>query len=190
MADLGADLAAVLEELDAGRVHLVGSSIGGMAALWVAAHAPERVDRLAVVGTSARLGPSEAWLERASAVLAGGMDAVKESVVGRWVTPTFADAHPQAIAGWQRMVAKNDPAGYAGCCLAIAGMDQTGTLGDIRAPTLVIVGDADPATPVEHARQIADSVADARLEVVTGAAHLPNLEHPDQFSNLLLEHFS
>lgn len=188
IADLGADLVALLDELGLRHAHLVGSSIGGMIGLWVAAHAPARVDHLVVAGTSARLGPPEAWTDRARLVLAGGMGAVAASVAARWITPGHALAHPGALSHYEAMFAAADPAGYAGCCLAIAAMDQTDTLGAIGAPTLVIEGAEDPATPPEHAERIARGVPGARLELLPDAAHLPNLQQPDRFNQLVLEH--
>jgi 3-carboxy-cis,cis-muconate cycloisomerase len=186
--DIGADLLDLLDRIGAPRAHLVGTSLGGMAGLLVAARAPERVDRMVVIGSSARLGPASGWVDRARMVLRDGTGPVAEVVTPRWVSATFAGAHPDALDGYRAMFAAADPAGYAGCCIAIAGMDLTDQLGAIKAPTLVIVGSDDPATPVEHGRAIADALPDARLEIVAGAAHLPSLEHPDRIAQLILDH--
>lgn len=188
IGDLGTDVVALLDDLDVPRAHLVGTSIGGMVALWVAANAPDRVDRLVTVGTSARLGPPVAWTERARKVLAGGMEVVAESVVARWYTAGFGERHPDVMEQMREMVRSADPAGYAGCCLAIAGMDQTDTLGAITASTLVVVGDKDSATPPEHAERLVAGIADSRLLELPDAAHVPSLEHPDLVTRLVLEH--
>jgi 3-oxoadipate enol-lactonase len=79
--------------------------------------------------------------------------------------------------------------GYAGCCEAIATMDLRADLGKVAAPTLVVAGADDPATPVEHAGRIVERIAGARLAVVNHAAHLANVEQPERVSRLLLEHF-
>jgi 3-oxoadipate enol-lactonase len=71
--ELGGDLLALLDRLDLNRVHLGGLSLGGMVAMWVAAHAAERVDRLALLCTSARLGPPELWQQRARTVTEQGI---------------------------------------------------------------------------------------------------------------------
>ena len=186
--DIGADLLDLLDRTGATRAHMVGTSLGGMAALWVAARAPERVNRMVVIGSSARLGPASGWIDRAREVLREGTGPVAEVVTPRWVSATFASEHPDAVDSYRAMFAAADPAGYAGCCIAIAGMDLTDELGAILAPTLVIVGSDDPATPVEHGRAIADALPDARLEIVDGAAHLPSLEFPDRVAQLILDH--
>jgi 3-oxoadipate enol-lactonase len=98
IADLGRDLLALLDRLGVERAHLCGLSIGGMVAMWVAANAPERVDRLALCATSAQLGPPEFWFQRAAAVRAGGTAAIAGAVVDRWFTPHFAADHPDVVA--------------------------------------------------------------------------------------------
>jgi 3-oxoadipate enol-lactonase len=188
--DLGADLVGLLDGLGIARAHLVGTSIGGMAALWAAARVPERIDRLVVIGSSARLPPAAAWVDRARSVVAEGTSSVAELVTRRWVAPAWAEAHPDAMAGLRAMFAAADPAGYAGCCLAIAGMDLTDGLASISAPTLVAVGSDDPSTPSQHAREIAEGIRDARLVTIEGAAHVPAIDHADEVAALIAEHLA
>jgi len=190
MEDLGADLLALLDRIGAARANLLGCSIGGMASLWLAAQFPERIERLVVIGSSARLGPPGDWIERHRRVLVEGTGLVAEAVTPRWVSPRFAASRPDELARYRAMFAAADPAGYAGCCIAIAGMDLTDLLPRITASTLVVVGSADPSTPPEHSRAIADAIPGARLVVVDGAAHLPSLERPDEVAGLLTEHLS
>jgi 3-oxoadipate enol-lactonase len=190
IGELGADVIALLDELGVERANLVGSSIGGMAAMRVAAHAPERVDKLILIGTSAHLGPARSWIDRARTVLAAGTRAVSETVVGRWVTEDYAAGHPDAMARYGAMFDATDPTAYAGCCLAIAAMDQTWDLPRIGAPTLVIVGSDDRATPREHAEAIAERVPDARVATIEGTAHLPSLERPEEVVRLVKEHLA
>jgi 3-oxoadipate enol-lactonase len=80
--------------------------------------------------------------------------------------------------------------GYAGCCEAIAAMDLRPGLASVTAPTLVVAGADDPATPPPHAEAIASAIAGARLAVVAGAAHLANIEQPEQVTRLLLDHLA
>jgi 3-oxoadipate enol-lactonase len=82
-----------------------------------------------------------------------------------------------------------DDEGYASACSIIEQMDLTTNLGQIRAPTLVIAGAQDPATPpAEHAAKIAEAIVGARLEVLDPGAHLINIERPDAVTRLMLEH--
>jgi 3-oxoadipate enol-lactonase len=187
IADLGADLLALLDRLEIERVSVCGLSLGGMTALWVAANAPDRVDRLVLCSTSARLGPPEAWAERAAAVRAGGMTAVADSVVRRWFTEAFAAREPEVVEGFRAMLRSQPADGYAAACGVVERMDLVPSLGAIRAPTLIIAGDDDPATPPEHARRIADGVAGARV-VTVGASHLLNVEVEEQVTRAALDH--
>ncbi|WP_350227176.1 alpha/beta fold hydrolase [Barrientosiimonas endolithica] len=86
------------------------------------------------------------------------------------------------------MVAATPSAGYAACCDAIAAMDQRADLASIGAPTLAIAGADDPATPPEHLREVAEGVPDGRLLVLDQAAHLANVEQPQQVSAAIIEH--
>ena len=188
--DLGDDLLALLDRLGVARAHLVGLSLGGMTALRLAARNPERVDRMAVLCTSARLGPAQGWLDRAATVRAEGTGAVAEAVVGRWYTEAYAAAHPAEVAASRAMVASVPAEGYAGCCEAIASMDLTADLADISAPTLAVAGAEDLATPPEHLERIASGVKDGSLLVLPQAAHVAALEQPEAVTRALLDHLS
>lgn len=186
--DLGDDLVTLLDELGVRRAHLVGTSIGGMAALSAAARHGERIDRLVVIGASARFTDARPWVERARRVLVEGPEAVAEPVVARWTTPAWAADHADRRAGMEAMFRRADPAGYAGCCLALAAMDLRPSLGEIRAPTLVICGREDAATPPEHSEVIARGIAGAQLVLLDAAAHLPSIERPDRVAELVASH--
>lgn len=188
--DLADDLLLLLDRLDVQRAHLVGLSLGGMIAMRLAARDPDRVDRMSVLCTSALLGPAQAWRDRAATVLSQGTQAVADAVVSRWFTPGFVAGHPQTVEAHRAMIAATPPVGYAGCCLAIADMDLRADLTSITAPTLVIGGVQDPATPPEHQQLIAAGIPGASLEYIDPGAHLASVEQPDTVNTLLLKHFS
>ena len=190
MAELGGDLMGLFDRLEIERASLCGLSIGGMIGMWVAAHAPERVERLVLCCTSAHLGPPEGWTERAAAVRAGGVEAVADAVLGRWFTSDFAAAEPALIARMRRILTATPPEGYAGCCEAIAEMDLTPELPSITAPTLVVAGEEDPATPPEHGRRIAELIPGARFQTISPAAHLATVERPDVTTAMILRFLS
>ncbi|GAA1032456.1 MULTISPECIES: 3-oxoadipate enol-lactonase [Amycolatopsis] len=188
LADLGGDVLGLLDDLGVERAHFVGLSLGGMTGMWLGAHAAERFASLTLCCTSALLGPPEMWADRARLVRAEGTGAVAEASVGRWVTPGYAQAHPDQVVYLREMVEAQPDEGYAGCCEVIERMDLTGDLPKISVPTLVIAGADDPSTPAEpHGRVIADGIPGARLEVVASAAHLGSYEQPDEFTRLILE---
>jgi 3-oxoadipate enol-lactonase len=176
--DLVADAVALLDRLGIGAAHVVGVSLGGMTAMRLAALHPDRVDRLAVLCTSALLGRASDWAERAATVRASGTGAVAPAVVGRWFTEARRKADPDLVARHERMVAGTPPEGYAACCEAIAVMDLRADLPRIVAPTLAIAGADDPATPPDHLREIAAAVPGARLLVLPGPRTSPASSSP------------
>jgi len=188
IADLGGDLVRLLDDLAIARAHLVGLSLGGMVSMQVAARHPARVRRLAVCCTAAQLGTPESWHERAAVVRARGTAAVADGVLGRWLTPAFVGRHPARAEELRAMLLATPPAGYAACCEAIGRMDLRPELGAIRAPTLAVAGADDPSTTPEHLRRIADAIPGARLAIVEEAAHLANVEQPEQVTALLSAH--
>jgi 3-oxoadipate enol-lactonase len=191
LADLAGDVLELMDALGIERAHHVGLSLGAMVGMWLAAHAPERVDRLAVLCTSAQMGPPSLWQERAAKVLeAGSTEPIADPVVDRWLTPAFAAAHPEARDRLRAMLVAADPAGYAACCGAIERMDLRGDLPAIAAPTLVISGADDLATPVEHQRLIAQAIPGAHHEIVSPAAHVATVEQPEPVNRLIEEHLS
>ena len=190
IADLGDDLLALLDRHGTERASLCGVSLGGMVSMWVAAHAPERVDRVVLCSTSARMGPPELWTERAALVRREGMGAVADTVVARWFTPGFAAGRPDVVAAIRAQLASTPPEGYASCCEAIKDMDQRPDLPSVTAPTLVIAAEGDPSTPPAHARTIAGLIPGARLEVLDRGAHLVNVEEPDLVTSLITAHLS
>ncbi len=109
-------------------------------------------------------------------------------MVTRWLTPEYAAAHPDLVRRLEAMVEGADDESYAACCEAIQRMDLLDSLERVSAPTLIIAAKKDPATPPEHAQLIAARIPGARLEVLSPAAHLANLEQPDAVSTLLLDH--
>ncbi|MQY29267.1 3-oxoadipate enol-lactonase [Nocardia aurantia] len=188
LGDLGADVIALLDRLNVETAHMVGLSLGGMVGMWLGEHAPQRIRTLSLCCTSAALGPAQSWAERAATVRAQGMRAITEAVVRRWFTPAWRAAHPDRIRWFEDMVAATPARGYAACCTAIQHMDIAGRLPDITAPTLVMSGAEDPATPPEHGRRIAAGIAGARFEIVSPGAHLATAESADAVSDLILGH--
>ena len=188
IADLGRDVLALMDRLWIDRAHIGGVSLGGMIAMWVAAHAPDRVGRIVPMFTSAYM-PDAPWAERAAAVReANSIEPIADGVVQNWLTPDYAAGHPDDRAWLRGLLTASPPEGYACCCEAIERMDQRDELAHIEAPTLVISGSDDPSTPPDHQRVIADLIPGARLEVIDHAAHLANVQHPDLVNDLIIDH--
>jgi 3-oxoadipate enol-lactonase len=184
---LGADLLELLDEHGFERVSVCGLSLGGATAMWVAANAPERVDRLVLACTSARFGDPEHWLERAAIVRERGLDPIADGIVARWFTPA---APPEVVGRFRQMLVETPRESYAACCEALARWDFRRRLPEIAAPTLVIAAAQDQATPLEDSDVLARGIPGARLVVVADAAHLANVEQAEAFSKLVTEHLA
>jgi 3-oxoadipate enol-lactonase len=186
--DLAHDALAVMELQGVAVAAHVGLSLGGMVAMWLAEHAPDTVRSLVLCCTSAQLGPSEAWRERGDLVRAKGTAAVADVLLPRWLTPAYSMARPADVAWLREQILSTTAESYAGCCDAIATMNLRGRLGEIHAPTLVVAGAQDPATPVAHAEVIAAGIRGAALTVLDPGAHLLNVERPDSVTQLIIDH--
>ena len=136
--------------------------------MWLAAHAPERVDRLVPICTSTRFGPPEMWRDRAAAVRANGLAAIADAVVARWLPPDSRT--PASSRRPTTCCAATPDEGYASRCEALEVVDLEPDLARITAPTLVVAGALDdPPSPPAHAERIAAGIAGARVTVVPGA---------------------
>ena len=188
LSQLGAGLLAMLDSHGIERAAYCGISLGGMLGMWLAANAPERIAALGLVCTSAYLPSPDGWHARAAQVRAAGLESVSAQVLARWFTPAYVQKEPHVALEFLAGIEQTSPEGYAGCCEAIAAMDLRADLAAITAPTLVIAGAADPATPPEHGADIAGRISGARLAVVPDAAHLAAVSAPDVVTSALLEH--
>jgi 3-oxoadipate enol-lactonase len=191
IAEMGGDVLALLDALGVERASYAGLSIGAMIGTWVAANAPERVERLALIGTAAHLPPPEGWEERAAAVeQAGTVDAAADVVMSRWLTPGYAERNPDAAAKLRAMLVATSPEAYAACCRALGAMDLREDVRRIRAPTLVVAGAQDPSTPPEQGVAVAGAIAGSRYELLDPSAHIMAVERADDVTGLLLDHFA
>ncbi len=186
---LGGDVLALLDALGLDRVDYAGLSIGGMVGLWLAINAPERIRRLVIICSSAKVDGA-AFRARAQTVRAAGTAAaVADAVIERWFTPAYAAGHPDVIARMRAMIAATPAEGYAGCCEAIAAMDLEPGLPRIGASTLVIGASEDPALPAgEHSEPIARAIPAARYELVGPAAHIATIEQAERINALIVGH--
>jgi 3-oxoadipate enol-lactonase len=179
VGDLGEDVVALLAELKIRDFSYVGVSIGGAIGLWLALNLGHRLHGLVICASAARFGDPQGWSERASRVRADGTGFLEPSRYGTWFTKAFAHSRPDRAQRLIEMLRRTPPEGYAGCCEAIGSFDVRDQLHEITVPTLVLAGEADPATPVEMCRDIVDGIPDARLVVIPEAAHLLTVEQPE-----------
>jgi 3-oxoadipate enol-lactonase len=189
MRSLAADAAALLDHVGADETVWVGLSLGGMVGQHLALDHPDRVGALVLADTTAGYPAAThpTWRERQASVRASGMAAVADGTLGRWLTEPFRKAHPDETERVRRMLLAAPPEGYARAVDAIVGHDTLARLGEIRCPTLVLVGEKDEATPPSHSELLRDEVAGATLHVVPDAAHIVPVERPETFERLVRE---
>jgi 3-oxoadipate enol-lactonase len=182
---LGRDVVALLDHLAIERAHLCGISLGGLTALWLAVHHPERLDRIVLANTGARVGSAESWDARIAAIERGGMAAIRDAVLARWVGPEFRAAHPDAARALGEMLDHTPVAGYVAACRALRDADLRAEAHAVRAPTLVVAGGLDESTPPALGEALHAAIAGSLLVVLPGAAHLSNVERPDEFTAIV-----
>lgn len=186
LEDLGRDVLEVADAAGIDRFDLAGVSLGGLISLWLAITAPDRVLTLVASSTAARVGTSEFWSERLSAVSELGMEGIRPNVLPRFFTPDFREREPETLRSVESVFTAVDPVGYAGCCAALRDADLRDTVAEIRCPTLIVVGDQDLATPPADAEFLSGRIAGSRLVVIPGVAHLATLDRPEAFTTAVL----
>ena len=187
MAQLGGDLLTVADAASTDPVDLCGISIGGQTVLWAAIHAPDRVRRLVVANSGARIGEPALWDERIRIARTKGLQPLADASMERWFTPAFRQREPETVERFRSTLARTSVDGYVGCCAALRDADLRPLVRTVKCPTLIIAATHDPATPPEGARWLANEIRDARY-IELDCAHLSNVECADAF-NLALRDF-
>jgi 3-oxoadipate enol-lactonase len=192
LEELTEDVRALLQALEIRRTHFIGLSMGGMIGQIMALKYPHTLQSLVLCDTMSRV-PTEAkpmWDERIHLAETEGMTPLVEPTLARWFTEPFRQRGSPVLDRVRTMIRTTPPAGYTGCCHAIAALNLTDQLKAITLPTLIIVGEEDPATPVAAARVIHEQVKGSELVLIKSAAHLSNLEQPDAFNEALTSFLS
>jgi 3-oxoadipate enol-lactonase len=182
---LGRDALAILDQVGVETAHVCGISLGGLTAMWMGVHAPERVRSLTLANTAARIGSTEMWTERIAWVREHGMAPLAEMTMPRWFTAGFRALEPDTVQQFKSMIEACPQDGYLGCCAALRDEDLREAIGTIRCPVLAIAGAIDVATPPEALQFIHERIAGSQL-VTLDAAHLSNVEQHQQFTSRLL----
>jgi 3-oxoadipate enol-lactonase len=115
------------------------------------------------------------------------MQALLQPTLERWFTPPFVKQDSKEVTRIRNQFLATPVAGYIGCSEAIKGLNSLDRLGEIEIPTLIIVGEDDPGTPVDTSEAMHRRIPDSRLVVLPSAAHLSNVEQADAFNRTLLD---
>lgn len=189
MEMLADDAAALLDALEIEKAHFMGISLGGMIGQTLALLHPEKLLSLVLCDTACSIPKDSAplWEQRIAAARKNGMEALADGTLERWLSPEFQKNNPEVTAKIREIVTGTPVNGFAGCCRAISGFDVSGRLSRISLPTLVMVGENDPGTPVEASQEIKDKIRGSVLAVLAGAFHLSNTEAAGPFNSALAD---
>ena len=183
MRDLVDDTEALLDLLEVRQCLFVGLSIGGMIGQGLAARRPDLVRAMVLSNTGAKIGTPDMWATRIAAVNADGIEALADGVMERWFSDAFRQTPELEI--WRNMLVRQPDAGYSGCSSAISGTDLVATTSQLRLPLLGIGGSEDGSTPPDLVRETIAAVPGSRFELVRGAGHLPCVEQPGVYADIL-----
>jgi 3-oxoadipate enol-lactonase len=187
--DLADDLVRLMDEVGIERASVVGLSMGGMMAQCLAAGHPDRVDKLMLADTTSHYEGEAVgvWKEREVTARTRGLEPLADATMERWFTAGFRERQPDEVARIRGIFTATDPEGYAQGAGALSRFDVRPRLRVIGAPTLVMAGDQDGATPPELGRQIASSIRNGRFELIASASHASCVEQPEAFTKLVLD---
>ncbi len=185
MGALVTDVERLMDHLEVKDCVFVGLSIGGMTAQGLARKRLDLVRAMVLSNTAAKIGNKAMWDERISAVKNGGIAALADAVMERWFSADFR-ATPD-LELWRNMLTRTEDAGYAGCSAAISGTDFYTTTAALRLPTLGIAGSEDGSTPPDLVKETVDLIPGSKFELIRKAGHLPCVEKPDQYAEILSE---
>jgi 3-oxoadipate enol-lactonase len=185
---LAEDVIGLLDALGIDRMHFVGLSVGGMIGQSLALNHPKRLRSLALCDTSSAV-PQEAqpiWQERIERTRAKGMESQVNETMERWFTPAFLKQNPPMVGLIRKQILATPVAGYLGCAEAIRKLNYLNRLSEIKLPTLIMVGEDDPGTPVSASQAIHERIPDSKLVILPSARHLSNVEQTEAFNAALL----
>ncbi len=181
----GRDILGIIDALEVETVNWCGLSMGGMDGQWLGANAPDRVEKLVLANTNFYYPDKSPWAARIQAVRENGLASFVDANMERWFTKGFIARAPQTIERMKTMFLASDREGYAACVAAVSEIDFRASNARISAPTLVIVGKQDPATPPEWGETIARQIPGGKVAALD-AAHISNVEQPKGFTEAVL----
>lgn len=188
LAQLGQDVIALLDFLHIKKTHFCGLSMGGVIGQWLGINAGDRINKLVLANTAAKVGSSEAWLSRARAVRVDGLKGIADTAAARWFTPAFIERQGTAVNALTAHLAAESAEGYASCCEALAYADLREEIDSITNPSLIIAGHYDPVTTEVDAAFMQERISDS-YSVVLAASHLSNIEAEQAFTQALASFF-
>ena len=190
LEQLADDLFTLLNALGIEKTHYVGLSMGGMIGQIAAVKDQSRFQSLVLCDTSSAI-PAEMqklWQDRIGSAQKNGMEPLVQPTIDRWFSGIYQNKKPEDVDKIRAMIRSTTVDGFCGCCHAISKLNITKELSTIKLPTLLIVGEDDPGTPVSAHEIIQKQIRGSVLKVLPKALHFSNVEQSKLF-NLTLGEF-
>ena len=184
LAEVADRMAEAVQDAAEGREAIVlGNGYGGFVALQMAIRHPGLASRLILADCGAAFSEEgrQAFRNMAAASKAKGLSAITDVAMRRLFAPEFQALHPDLMRERREAFLRSDPEVIQAACAALAGLDLRPELGKVGVPVLVLVGEHDEATPPPMSRELASLLPNARLKILAGCAHVPQLQAPDMF---------
>src|ERR1700712_3076689 len=162
---------------------VLGNGYGGFVALQMAIRHPNIATRFVLADCGAAFSEAgrEAFRNMAAASKAKGLSAITEVAMRRLFAPDFQAANPDLMRDRREAFLKTDPEVFRAACDALAELDLRPQLGQVKVPVLVLGGKHAEATPPPMSHEIAAGLPQARLKIISGCAHVPQLQAPAAF---------
>jgi 3-oxoadipate enol-lactonase len=191
MQDMALDVAVIMENLNISRATVGGLSMGGYVALAFYRLFPLRVRSLVLADTRAQADTEEGKQNRAvqaEKALQEGMEGIADALLPKLLAPETVAKRPDIVKRVREMMVKTEPEGAAAALHGMAQrQDQTAFLSRIISPTLIIVGREDSLAPLADAEMMHREIGGSRLVIIEGAAHIPNIERPEEFNRAFVK---
>jgi 3-oxoadipate enol-lactonase len=184
LAEIADRMAEAVRDAASGEDAIVlGNGYGGFVALQMAIRHPQVATRLILADGGAAFSEAgrQAFRNMAAASRANGLAAITDIAMRRLFAPDFQSGHPDLMRDRREAFLKTDPDVFRAACAQLAELDLRGDLAKVKMPVLVVVGEHDEATPPPMSHELAALLPDARLKIVAGCAHVPQLQSPQLF---------
>jgi 3-oxoadipate enol-lactonase len=184
LADVADRMAEAVKDAAGGEDTIVlGNGYGGFVALQMAIRHPDVAAKLVLADCGAAFSQAgrDAFRTMAAACKAKGLSAITDVAMRRLFAPEFQEQHLELMRDRREAFLKTDPAVFQAACGALAELDLRPELGKVGIPVLVLVGEHDEATPPPMSRELAAGLPNARLAIIPGCAHVPQLQSPEIF---------
>jgi 3-oxoadipate enol-lactonase len=178
---------AVEHAADGEEAIVLGNGYGGFVALQMAIRHPGIATKLVLADCGAAFSEAgrEAFRSMVAASRERGLAAITDIAMRRLFAPTFQAAHPKLMQDRREAFLRTDPEVFRAACDALARLDLRPELGKVKAPALVLVGEHDEATPPPMSHELAAGLPRAYLEIIPGCAHVPQLQLPRLFLDVI-----